>query len=193
MPTTGNTAPWWRSAAALLMLGLPGGAYVYQGEELGLPEVEDLPESVLQDPIWERSAHTDRGRDGCRVPIPWSGRTTPFGFSPDGASAAPWLPQPANWGERTVQAQTGDKTSMLELYRTALHLRREHPALGDGTLTWLDSPEGVLAFSRGQGFTCVVNLSAEPYPLPEHASILLSSGPVEDDLLAPDQAAWLSA
>jgi alpha-glucosidase len=92
-----------------------------------------------------------------------------------------------------VQAQTGDKTSMLELYRTALHLRREHPALGDGTLTWLDSPEGVLAFSRGQGFTCVVNLSAEPYPLPEHASILLSSGPVEDDLLAPDQAAWLSA
>ncbi|WP_149830126.1 glycoside hydrolase family 13 protein [Streptomyces tailanensis] len=180
-------------AAALLMLGLPGGAYVYQGEELGLPEVEDLPESVLQDPIWERSAHTDRGRDGCRVPIPWSGRTTPFGFSPDDASAAPWLPQPANWGERTVQAQTGDKTSMLELYRTALHLRREHPALGDGTLTWLDSPDGVLAFTRGQGFTCVVNLSAEPYPLPEHASILLSSDPVEDDLLAPDQAAWLSA
>jgi len=179
-------------AAALLMLALPGGAYVYQGEELGLPEVEDLPESVLQDPIWERSGHTDRGRDGCRVPLPWSGRSAPYGFSPDNASAAPWLPQPADWSERTAQAQTGDKASMLELYRTALNLRRDHPALGDSTLTWLDSPEGVLVFSRTPGFTCVVNLSGEPYPLPEHTSVLVSSGPVQDGLLAPDHAAWLA-
>ncbi|MFI1539220.1 glycoside hydrolase family 13 protein [Streptomyces anandii] len=179
-------------AAALLMLALPGGAYVYQGEELGLPEVEDLPDAVLQDPIWERSGHTDRGRDGCRVPIPWSGRTAPYGFSPEGASAAPWLPQPADWSERSVAAQSGDETSMLELYRRALRLRREHPALGDGALTWRDAPDGVLCFGRQPGLVCVVNLSAEPYRLPGHSSVLLSSGSVKDGLLAPDEAVWLS-
>ncbi len=179
-------------AAALLMLALPGGAYIYQGDELGLPEVEDLPESVLQDPIWERSGRTDRGRDACRVPIPWSGGTAPFGFSPADAIAAPWLPQPTNWGERSVETQTGDETSMLELYRTALRLRREHPALGDGTLTWLDTPGGVLAFRREPSFVCVVNLSDEAYQLPNHTTILLTSGPIEDDRLAPDQAAWLT-
>ncbi|WP_433452433.1 glycoside hydrolase family 13 protein [Streptomyces sp. CA-142005] len=179
-------------AAALLMLALPGGAYIYQGEELGLPEVEDLPEAVLQDPVWERSGHTDRGRDGCRVPIPWSGRSTPYGFSPGDASAAPWLPQPADWAAYTVEAQTGDETSMLELYRAALLRRREHPALGDGTLTWLDAPTGVLAFRRDPGFVCVVNLSTEPYPLPDHTAVLLTSGPVENGHLAPDQAAWLT-
>ncbi|MEU0074265.1 glycoside hydrolase family 13 protein [Streptomyces sp. NPDC006332] len=180
-------------AAALLMLALPGGAYVYQGEELGLPEVEDLPGSVLQDPIWERSGHTSRGRDGCRVPLPWSGQTPPFGFSPEDSPAEPWLPQPPTWGERTVRAQTGDETSMLELYRTALRLRHDHPALGDGTLTWLDTPTDVLAFTRAPGFTCVVNLSNKPHPLPAHTSLLLSSGPVENGLLGPDGAAWLEA
>ncbi|MFQ6200515.1 glycoside hydrolase family 13 protein, partial [Streptomyces sp. NPDC000405] len=153
-------------AASLLTLALPGGTYIYQGEELGLPEVVDLPESVLQDPVWERSGHTDRGRDGCRVPIPWSGQTAPYGFSPDASgafeAAAPWLPQPADWAPRTAEAQTGDKTSMLELYRAALRLRHEHPALGDGTLTWLDdTPARVLAFRRDPGFVCVVNLSAD--------------------------------
>jgi len=179
-------------AAAMLMLALPGGAYIYQGDELGLPEVEDLPETVLQDPFWERSGHTDRGRDGCRVPIPWSGTTAPFGFSPEDTSAEPWLPQPANWGEHSVQTQTGDETSMLELYRTALRLRRGNPALGDGSMTWLDAPAGVLAFRRDPGFVCVVNLSGEPYRLPDHTSILLSSGPVEDGLLATDHAVWLA-
>ncbi|WP_319259457.1 hypothetical protein [Streptomyces europaeiscabiei] len=85
---------------------------IYQGDELGLPEVENLPVDVLQDPIWERSGHTDRGRDGCRVPIPWSGQAEPFGFSSDDAYAGPWLPQPADWSERSVAAQTGDATSM---------------------------------------------------------------------------------
>ncbi|MCZ4610695.1 glycoside hydrolase family 13 protein [Streptomyces sp. Lzd4kr] len=179
-------------AAALLMLALPGGAYVYQGEELGLPEVEDLPESVLQDPVWERSGHTERGRDGCRVPIPWSGRSAPYGFSPDGATAEPWLPQPADWAERSVAAQSGDAASMLELYRAALRMRRTTPALRDSTLTWLDAPDGVLAFRRDPGFVCVLNLSTEPYPLPDHTAVLLTSGPVEGGALAPDQAAWLS-
>ncbi|MGW7486951.1 glycoside hydrolase family 13 protein [Streptomyces sp. NPDC054786] len=179
-------------AAALLMLALPGGAYVYQGEELGLPEVEDLPEEVLQDPIWERSGHTDHGRDGCRVPIPWAGQKAPFGFSPNDATAAPWLPQPAYWHALSVEAQTGDETSMLELYRRALHLRRDHAALGDSGLTWLDTPAGVLAFTREPGFACVVNLSSEPYALPEHDSVLLASGHLEDGRLGADEAVWLA-
>ena len=94
-------------AAALLMLALPGAAYVYQGEELGLREVEDLPEDVLQDPTWERSGHEYRGRDGCRVPIPWSGGQSPFGFGPPGS--VPWLPQPAEWAAVSVAAQAGDR------------------------------------------------------------------------------------
>ena len=179
-------------AAALLMLALPGGAYVYQGEELGLPEVEDLPESVLQDPTWERSGHTDRGRDGCRVPIPWTEGGTAFGFSPEGATGEPWLPQPADWGGFSVAAQSGDPTSMLELYRAALRIRREHPALGDGSMSWLDAPEGVLAFRREPGFVCVVNLSAEPYELPAHSALLLAGGPLRNGLLGPDQAVWLA-
>ncbi|MFI9748722.1 glycoside hydrolase family 13 protein [Streptomyces collinus] len=176
-------------AAALLMLALPGGAYVYQGEELGLPEAEDLPESALQDPIWERSGHTDRGRDGCRVPIPWSGPAAPYGF---GTGAKPWLPQPDDWAGLCVEAQTGDPASMLELYRAALRIRRDHPALGDGGMTWLDTPEGVLAFRREPGFVCVVNLSGAPYELPAHTALLLAGGHVEGGVLEPDQAVWLA-
>ncbi|MEU9497432.1 glycoside hydrolase family 13 protein [Streptomyces sp. NPDC048196] len=180
-------------AAALLMLSLPGGAYVYQGEELGLAEVEDLPEDVRQDPIWERSGHTDPGRDGCRVPIPWSGQGSPYGFSPEDATGRPWLPQPAHWKDLSVAAQTGDPASMLELYRRALHLRRDHPALGEGELTWLDAPAGVLAYHREPGFACIVNLSSQPYELPAHEAVLLTSGgPLDNGCLGPDQAVWLA-
>ncbi|MDQ1392056.1 MAG: alpha-glucosidase [Acidimicrobiaceae bacterium] len=182
-------------AAALLMLALPGGAYIYQGEELGLPEVEDLPAEVLADPTWERSGHTQRGRDGCRVPIPWEGDAPPFGFSMkggDGAGAAPtWLPQPADWGRYTVQALDGDPESVLALYRAALRLRRDHPALGDGTLHWLPAPDGVLAFARDPGFVCVVNLSDNPIPLPD-GTVMLASGPLtEGQRLPGDTAIWL--
>ena len=180
-------------AAALLMFALPGGAYVYQGEELGLAEVEDLPDEVLQDPGWEQSGHTERGRDGCRVPIPWSGAEPPFGFSPTRATAPPWLPQPAAWREQTVQAQTGDDGSMLELYRRALRIRRAHPALGDGRLTWLPAPAGALAFTREPGFACVVNLSADPVAPPVSSELLVSSGPLAADGRIPvDTAAWLA-
>ncbi|GAA2358381.1 glycoside hydrolase family 13 protein [Saccharopolyspora halophila] len=179
-------------AAALLMLSLPGGAYIYQGEELGLPEVEDLPEALLQDPVWERSGHTERGRDGCRVPVPWSGDKAPFGFSPAGALADPWLPQPEAWKDLTAEAQTGDPRSMLELYRAALRIRREHPALGEGDLTWNHGGDGVLSFTRAPGFACVVNLSAEPYPLPDHDHALLASDQLSSDVLLPDTAVWLS-
>jgi alpha-glucosidase len=178
-------------AAALLTLALPGAAYLYQGEELGLWEVEDIPELVRQDPMWHRSGGTDPGRDGCRVPLPWSGVEPPFGFSPPGATAPPWLPQPREWKDRTAAAQAGDPRSMLELYRAALRLRREHAALGDGGMRWLAAPPGVLAFARDPGFACVVNLAAEPVALPEHTEVLLRSGPIGGGLLAPDAAAWL--
>ncbi len=176
-------------AAALLTLALPGGVYIYQGEELGLSEVEDLPDGVRQDPVFARTAGADIGRDGCRVPLPWSGGAPPFGFNTTGT--APWLPQPAAWSACTVERQTDDPGSMLELYRSALRLRAEHPALGDGGLTWLDGrPAGVLAFARSDTFACVVNLSAEPAGLPEHREVLLSSGPV-GATLPPDTAVWL--
>lgn len=125
------------------------------------------------------------------MPLPWQGDTPPFGFSPDGATAAPWLPQPADWKDRTVRAQTGDPHSMLELYRAALTLRRAEPALGDGTLTWLPAPDGVLAFAREPGFTCLVNLGDAAVPLPAHDRLLLASGPLDDDRLPPDTAVWL--
>ena len=121
------------------MLALPGGAYVYQGEELGLPEVEDIPEEMLQDPVWRQSGGEDRGRDGCRVPLPWSGQAPPFGFSPADAKAPPWLPQPRDWKALSVEAQQSDPASTLRLYQDALRLRHELPALGDGTLTWVAS------------------------------------------------------
>ncbi|MEV0328636.1 glycoside hydrolase family 13 protein [Micromonospora echinospora] len=179
-------------AAALLSLALPGAAYVYQGEELGLYEVEDIPYALRQDPMWERSGRVDPGRDGCRVPLPWAGDEPPFGFSPDGA-AAPWLPQPADWKDRTVQAQTGDPNSMLELYRAAIRARRAEPALGDGELSWLPAPDGVLAFSRGGGFRCLVNLSDAPVPIPADGELVLASGPLDHGLLPADTAVWLRA
>ncbi|MGZ4247348.1 MAG: glycoside hydrolase family 13 protein [Solirubrobacteraceae bacterium] len=178
-------------AAALLMLALPGGAYIYQGEELGLAEVEDLPEELLQDPGWKQSGYTLRGRDGCRVPIPWSGQEPPFGFTPNGASSMPWLPQPRSWRTLTVQAQTGDERSMLELYRRALAIRAREPALGDGRLRWLKGPEGALVFARDPRFVCVVNFDADPVAAPRGAELLLSSIDLErDGAVGADTTAW---
>jgi alpha-glucosidase len=177
-------------AAALLTLALPGSVYVYQGEELGLWEVQDIPVELRQDPIWHRSHGADPGRDGCRVPLPWGGDEPPFGFSPPGAATLPWLPQPKEWRDLTVEAETDDAGSMLELYRSALRIRRAKPAFGDGTMTWLDAADGVLAFDRG-GIQCVVNLSAQPARLPAHAELLLASRSLDGGLLPPDCAVWL--
>ncbi|HEY4568230.1 MAG TPA: glycoside hydrolase family 13 protein, partial [Kribbella sp.] len=178
-------------AAALLELALPGGAYVYQGDELGLPEVEDLPEDVLDDPTWERSGHTVRGRDGCRVPIPWSGSEPPFGFGP--GTKQPWLPQPANWANLTAEAQSGDPDSHLNLYKAALRIRHDHPALGDGRLAWdQDVSDDVLSFTRDPGFRCVVNLSDAPVALLAHDEVLLSSEPLAGGELPVDATVWLA-
>jgi alpha-glucosidase len=172
-------------AAALLMLALPGSVYLYQGEELGLGEVHDLPVEVLDDPVWLRSAHTQKGRDGCRVPIPWTRAGPSFGFGDDGS----WLPQPEGWGERSVEAQEGVTGSTLELYRSALRLRREHLA-GDEELEWVDLGPDVVAFRRGSGVVCVVNFGADPVDLPA-GDVLLASAPLGVLTLPPDAAAWI--
>jgi len=184
-------------AAVVLTAALPGVLYVYLGEELGLDEVEDIPAERRVDPIHRRSGGTDPGRDGSRVPLPWSGDAPPFGFSPpmtaDGSpGAAPWLPQPARWAALTAQAQDGDPASTLSLYRRLLALRRERLA-GAGPLRWLDAPSpDVLALAReGTDLQCWVNLGDGPAALPEGCRVLVSSGPVEGGVLPADTAAWV--
>ena len=179
-------------AAALLALALPGSVYVYQGEELGLPEVEDIEPHRIQDPMHFRSGGVDPGRDGARVPLPWSGTHPPYDFSPPGATAEPFLPQPGDWAELTAEAEADDPASSLTLYREGLRIRRADPDLHGSDLRWLDAPhDGVLAFLRGSRFACIVNLSADPVDLPAHARVLLTSSPLEGERLVRDSAAWL--
>ncbi|WEV28180.1 glycoside hydrolase family 13 protein [Streptomyces sp. 71268] len=185
-------------AAALLMLALPGSAYLYQGEELGLPEVTDLPDEVRQDPSFFRGDGQAGLRDGCRVPLPWSGDVPPYGFGPEPGGPS-WLPQPATWARLSVAAQTGDPHSTLELYRRALAVRREQPALGAGdAVRWLTAPEGVLSFRRDAplgGVQCTVNTTSAPVRLPEPGPVLVASaelGPAEGGTreLPADTAVW---
>src|SRR4051812_12470147 len=179
-------------AATTLMLALPGSAYLYQGEELGLPEATELPDELRQDPTWERSGHTSRGRDGCRVPIPWEGGDPSYGFGPSDKS---WLPQPEVFGELAVARQQGVPGSTLELYRTLLGLRREH-RLGRGELTWLDLGEDVVAFEvtteTGAPVRLIANVGGPNVPLPADAEVLVCSQDVDlADGLPADCAAWL--
>ncbi|WP_425955471.1 glycoside hydrolase family 13 protein [Xylanimonas sp. McL0601] len=178
-------------AAALLVAALPGAMYVYQGDELGLPEVEDLPPELIEDPMHFRSGGVDPGRDGCRVPLPWTRTGSSHGFGPDGGTD-PWLPQPAAWTDYAVDAQEADAGSMLHLYREVLRLRRHLPELADAGLTWIGTEgDDVVAFHRGERFACVVNLGTQPAPLPD-GEVLLASGPLTDGRAAPsDTAVWL--
>ncbi len=180
-------------AATTVMLGLPGSAYLYQGEELGLPDATRLPDDVRQDPTWERSNHTQRGRDGCRVPMPWEGSTPSLGFGPGAES---WLPQPSEYGALAVDRQRGADGSTLELYRRLLSLRREL-RLGRGSLTWFDAGSAdVLAFttSTADGRTVLVlaNIGTSPARLPDGARVLVSSSSEEPvGLDVPiDAAVW---
>ena len=178
-------------AAALLTLALPGGAYLYQGEELGLPNVDDLPDEALQDPIFLRTHGEIRGRDGCRVPLPWSGDEAPYGFSPEGTTT--WLPQPAGWGPLSVEAQTGAAGSTLELHRAALRLRHALPGLQTEDLAWSDgTPDGVLDLARGDGFRCVVNVSGDPVEAGDGWEVALASGPLDGGAVPRDTAVWLT-
>ncbi|MGQ0717930.1 MAG: glycoside hydrolase family 13 protein [Pseudonocardiales bacterium] len=176
-------------AMALVQLALPGPAYVYNGDELGLPNVE-LPDWALQDPVWRRSGRTQRGRDGCRVPLPWEGSTPPYGFTD---TPGAWLPMPGNWADRAVAAQLEDPGSTLSLYRQALQLRREHEAFAGAELLWYGAPAGCFAFLRKEGgLVCALNASGTQVPLPV-GEVLLASGPLSyaGDALPPDTAVWL--
>ncbi|WP_405564700.1 glycoside hydrolase family 13 protein [Streptomyces sp. NBC_01180] len=175
-------------AAALLTLALPGAVYLYQGEELGLPEAE-LPVDRIQDPMHFRSGGVDPGRDGCRAPLPWVAAAPNYGFC---LRAEPWLPQPDGWAPYAADVQAADPGSMLTLYRRALALRRMEPGLGDGPMTWLDAPAAVLAFTRGDDLACLVNLGDAAFELPASAEVLLESGPLDDTGRLPqDTAVWL--
>jgi len=176
-------------AAALITLSLPGAAYLYNGEELGLENV-DLPDEVLQDPTWERSGHTERGRDGERVPMPWEGSEPPFGFG--SGSGQPWLPQPAGWAQLSVAAQLDDEHSTLSLYRKALQLRRSLTALHGRDFSWQQAPEGCLAYRRGAELVVALNASELPVEMPP-GEVLLASGPIEGDKLPANTAVWLRA
>jgi alpha-glucosidase len=213
----GSRAPWvignhdvvrpvtrWGPAAAragaLLLLALPGSAYVYQGEELGLPEVLDIPAAARQDPAFRRTGGKVIGRDGCRIPLPWERGGASFGFSgtdPASSPAPPWLPQPAGWGGYSVAAERGDPGSFLRLYQEALRLRRDLPALGlgrdGGGIRWLDAPDDALVFARDPGFVFAANLGRRPLPLPPHREVLLASGALSQGGALPrDTAIWLA-
>jgi alpha-glucosidase len=175
-------------AATSLMLGLPGSAYVYQGEELGLPEDVTLPDAARQDPTWFRTNHERYGRDGCRVPIPWEAALPAYGFSPTGKS---WLPQPADWAVFARDGQDGVAGSTLELYRLALKLRAEH-RLGLGTLEWLPGyADDVVAYRNG-AVTVLANLGSTDVELPA-GTVLCASEHLNDGKLPSDTTAWLLA
>jgi alpha-glucosidase len=175
-------------AAELLTLGLPGSAYVYQGEELGLPEHTTLPDALRQDPTFTRTGGVELGRDGARVPLPWVADAPAYGFSPTGAA---WLPQPASFARHAADREEADPASTLALYRAAIALRRER-GLGTSGLSWNDSPSDVLDATLGD-VRLVLNMGDDPVALPEGARVLLASvdDAVSDGMLAPDSSVWL--
>jgi alpha-glucosidase len=176
-------------AATLQMLALPGSAYLYQGEELGLPEHTLLPDDRRQDPAWFRSGRTERGRDGCRVPIPWEADAPSYGFGPSDES---WLPQPPEWAEYALDRQRGVAGSTYEMYRAALRLRREYGLGGNGR-TWVETQGDVLAFRSGEVLV-LTNFGSGPAELPVGARVLLSSEPLTGDGRVPtDVTVWALA
>jgi alpha-glucosidase len=180
-------------SATLMTLALPGGTYLYQGEELGLPEVRDLPEDRLTDPRWKMSGYKDRGRDGCRVPLPWKTEPTGgFGFSTNELLELDqaWLPMSPWMGNFSAESQDGVAGSTLTMYREALALRKLEEGLGDGPMTWIEAGKDVVAFSRPGNFACFINFGAA-IEIPNGAKVLISSGPLEGNLIPTDTAVWL--
>ncbi|WP_104086676.1 glycoside hydrolase family 13 protein [Arthrobacter sp. GMC3] len=176
-------------AATLFMLGLPGSAYLYQGEELGLFEVADLPASSLQDPTWFRTGNKVKGRDGCRVPLPWSASTANFGFG-----GTPWLPQPEWFGEHAADVQDGVAGSTLEMYRAALKLRGTLQT--SESLEWLSSPgASVVHYRRPNGWEVLTNFAAVPAALPagvDLSKVVLSSGAPATESIPAETTLWLA-
>ena len=180
-------------AATMLQLALPGATYLYQGEELGLPEVFDLPDEARQDPIWLRSAGAELGRDGCRVPLPWNASARTFGFSPADANADPWLPQPSWFAQYAAESQAASDDSALALYRRAIGARRS--VFAEQPIEWLETDHAeVIAFRRGTG-ACVVNFGDTAFDPPGEweAVFVLNSEDLENGAaIPPNSAAWLS-
>jgi alpha-glucosidase len=183
-------------AMSLLSLALPGSAYLYQGEELGLPEVLDLPDDARQDPNFFRSGGAVKGRDGCRVPLPWAGDAPPYGFS----TGTPWLPQPDDWAALTAEAQGRDAGSTLAMYKRALRVRKDSPALGDGELVWRDSGHGdVLAIERpgSPAVLVLLNTGDDARAVAFEGDVLVASRDVVRDasgalVLPPETCAWVA-
>lgn len=191
LASNGTTPPLDRSlglrrakAATLMMLALPGSAYLYQGEELGLHEVADLHPDVLQDPAFGQSDGANKGRDGCRVPLPWTTSGPSFGFG----TTTPHLPQPDWFGPLSVQAQEGDPASTLALYRNALHIRAQLQTSDE--LTWVDDNDTTLHFVRPGRWHCLTNFGDKPTPLPD-GKLVLASTALDGELLPPATTAWL--
>lgn len=174
-------------AACLITMSLPGSTYVYQGEELGLPEVWDLPVEVLDDPTWVRSGHSEKGRDGCRVPIPWTPTGESFGFG----SGSSWLPQPQAFGDLNAESQAEDPASMLSLYRRAMALRKQL-LVSDQRFELVDGPGDVLTYRRGSVLV-VVNMGATAVKLPAGEVVLssMANSDLSTGLLEPDTAVWI--
>ncbi len=173
-------------AATLFILGLPGSTYVYQGEELGLHEVAEIPASERQDPTYFRTEGAEIGRDGCRVPLPWTASGSSFGFGDDGSH----LPQPAWFAESAVDVEDADPSSPLNLYRRALRLRRE--LQGAEELAWQPTDsQDVLRFRRPGGWEIVTNFGESPYELGE-GRVVLASTPVTGGMLPGEATAWLA-
>jgi alpha-glucosidase len=188
------------NAATMMLLALPGCTYIYQGEELGLFEVEDIPEKDLQDPMWFRNVvpqmvkgkvsglaliHTDKGRDGCRVPLPWNSTKPSFGFGQEKSH----LPQPQWFANHAVDKQDGIKGSTLSLYRDALALRKKLQTSEE--LEWIPTtnPE-VIHFVRPNGWQCIMNFNAKSYKLPA-GKVVLSSAPIVGGKIGANTTVWL--
>ena len=178
-------------AATLQMLGLPGSAYLYQGEELGLPEHTDLDDDLRQDPAWWRSGYTEAGRDGCRVPMPWESDAPGYGF---GEGGTPWLPQPPSYGDLALDRQVGDPDSTYEMYRAALAARREY-GLGSASMAWAESyadSERVLAYVNGSVLV-MTNFGEDAVALPDGTTVIIASGPLDDGAVPRDTTVWAIA
>ncbi len=174
-------------AMAMVMLALPGAVFVYNGEELGLPSV-DLPDEALQDPVWQRSGHTERGRDGCRVPMPWQGSVPPFGFS---TNPHTWLPIPTQWAELTVERQLAEPDSTLNFFGELISLRRSAFRFDANDVEWVRLEKQLLSFHSG-GVLCVLNTGNRAVPL-DGGQLLASSAALSGGRLPPDSAAWLAS
>ena len=179
-------------ALAFLTLALPGSAYIYQGEELGLPEHTTLDATYRQDPAFHRTGGAETGRDGCRVPVPWVADAPSFGFGPGPAA---WLPQPENFAGYAVDQQDDRPGSTLELYRALLRLRREH-ALGNGQLRWQEGEHDMLVLDNGL-VRVVINLGFNEAMLPAGKLLISSLAPEGQALEMPtriqgNSAVWLA-